>query len=162
MNKLRQAIIQAIVIIVVGCVVAFTHNALSVNGINPFRKIKDVPVITDDEHDEAEGIRIIEIEKARGIVDAGGAVIDARTAEEYAEGHLPGAVLLDYYEMGHYLDEVLPFLSPEQQIMIYCASVTCEDSELLARQLYTLGYKNLVVFKGGYEEWAEAGLPIEQ
>lgn len=162
MNKLKQAIIQAIVIAVVGSIVAFTHNAFSVNGINPFRKIKDVPVIRDEAHVIAEGISIIDIEKARAIVEAAGLVIDARTAAEYAEGHLPGALLVDYYDMGRYLDAVLLLLSPEYEIMLYCAGMDCEDSELLARELFMMGYKKLAVFRGGYEEWIEAGLPIEQ
>ena len=162
MNKLKQAIIQAIVIAVVASIVAFAHNAFSVNGINPFRKIKDVPVLRDEAHEIAEGISIIDIEKARAIVEAAGLVIDARTAAEYAEGHLPGALLVDYYDMGRYLGAVLLLLSPELEIMLYCAGVDCEDSELLAREHFMMGYKKLAVFRGGYEEWIEAGLPIEQ
>ena len=42
-----------------------------------------------------------------------------------------------------------------------CAGPECEDSELLARELYTMGYTNLLVFRGGYEAWTEAGLPVE-
>lgn len=162
MNRLKQAIIQAIAIAIIAGVVAFAHNAFSVNGINPFRKIKDVPVIEDEGHETTEGVCIIDIEKAKAIIEAGGLVIDARTAGEYADGHLPGALLVDYYDMGRYLDEIMPLLSPELEIMIYCAGVDCEDSELLARELFMLGYKKLVVFKGGYEEWIEAGLPIER
>ena len=32
---------------------------------------------------------------------------------------------------------------------------------MLARELYTLGYTKLCVFKGGIEAWTEAGLELE-
>jgi rhodanese-related sulfurtransferase len=152
---------QAVVVVAAGAAVAFTYNALSVNGINPFRKIRDVPVVTREEQERRDGILFVDVEEARDIVDACACVMDARTPGEYAAGHIPGAVLFDYYDMGRYVESILPRFSPEDTIMIYCASVTCEDSELLARELYMLGYKELIVFKGGFEAWVGAGLPVD-
>jgi rhodanese-related sulfurtransferase len=71
-------------------------------------------------------------------------------------------MLLDYYDMGAYRDQVLPRLSQDQTIMVYCSEPTCEDSELLAIELYLLGYTKLLVFKGGYAEWSAAGFPVER
>ncbi len=161
MERLKYAAAQAGVIIVIGFVVAFAHNALSVNGINPFRKIADVPVVEEHNDTGTEGIRVIGLERMREIVESGGMVIDARTPGEYEDGHIQSAVLLDYYEMPRYLDGVLSLIEPDSEIALYCTGPACEDSELLARELYAMGYTNLLVFKGGYDEWIAAGLPVE-
>lgn len=161
MERLKYALAQAVAVLILGFIIAFAGNAISVNGINPFRKIADVPVVPEDTDTATGGIRVIGLERMRDIVRIGAIVIDARSAGEYEEGHIPSAILVDYYEMGRYLDDVLQRLSPEQEITLYCAGPDCEDSELLARELYTMGYTNLLVFKGGYEEWIAAELPVE-
>lgn len=161
MERLKYAVAQAVAVLILGFIIAFAGNAISVNGMNPFRKLADVPVVNEGADTATDGIRTVGLERMREIVQSGAIVIDARTAEEYEEGHLPAAILVDYYEMGRYLDEVLPRISPEQEITLYCAGPDCEDSELLARELYTMGYTNLLIFKGGYEEWIAAGLPVE-
>jgi rhodanese-related sulfurtransferase len=56
---------------------------------------------------------------------------------------------------------VLACIEPDQEITLYCAGPECEDSELLARELYAMGYTALLLFKGGYEEWIAADLPVE-
>ena len=89
-------------------------------------------------------------------------MIDARTPDEYEAGHVPGAVLLDYFEMGYYLEEVLALLTPGDEVAIYCTSFDCEDSELLARELYAMGYHHLLVYRGGFMEWETSGLDIER
>lgn len=161
MERLKYAAAQAVVIIIIGFIVAFAGNALSVNGINPFRKVAVVPMIDNGNAIDKEGIRIINLERMQAIVESGGLVIDARTPGEYEEGHIPSAVLLDYYEMARYFDEVLAPITPEHEITLYCTGPTCEDSELLARELHAMGYTNLLIFTGGYEEWIAAGLPVE-
>ena len=163
MNHTRSAIIQLFAIAVVGTVVAFTFNAFSVNGISPLRKTANVPVVENGEAPpELEAIRLVTLEEFRAFRDGGGIVIDARTREEYESGHVPGAILLDYYEMGYYLDDVLARLAPEVEVAFYCTSYDCEDSELLAREFYLLGYRDLLVYRGGMMEWEDAGLEIER
>ena len=88
-------------------------------------------------------------------------LIDARTRPEYEEGHIPGAILIDYYEMGRYLKDLLPTLDPAQRTIVYCYGPDCEDAELLARELYMLGFTDLLVFEGGFEEWVDSGREIE-
>lgn len=162
MKILRNAILQAIAIAAVSAVVGFAFNSFSRNGINPFRTAVKVPVATDSTRTGAEGIRIIDLEEARRMVEGGASVIDARRKDEYDEGHIPGAILFDYYDMGTYRDRVLAVLSNESEIMVYCSEATCEDSELLAKELYLLGFTKLLVFKGGFAEWSGAGLPVER
>jgi rhodanese-related sulfurtransferase len=161
MERLKYAAAQAAMILILGFIIAFAGNAISVNGINPFREIADVPVVEEEDDPAAEAIKVIGIERMQQIVDSGGCILDARSSDEYEKGHIPSAILIDYYEMGRYIDDVLAWIEPELEITLYCAGPECEDSELLARELYMMGYINLLVFKGGYEVWTEAGLPVE-
>ncbi len=145
----------------IGAAVGLIFNGFSVNGINPLRKIADVPVITDSEAAEAEGIRYVAIDRVQELIESGHTVIDARSAADFDGGHIPGAILVDYYDLGHYLDDLLPRLSRGEDIVIYCSGPSCDDSELLARELFALGYTKVLVFKGGIEEWEETGLPLQ-
>jgi rhodanese-related sulfurtransferase len=162
MKLLRTAMLQAIIVVTAGVVVAFAHNAFSVNGINPFRKVVDVPVVEEPTETGGAGIRIANLEAMIEASGRGANIIDARTRSEYETGHIPGAILLDYYDMGRYLDRVLPMLDPEKETIVYCYGPDCDDAELLARELYALGFTNLLVYRGGFEEWEGSGRMIEE
>jgi rhodanese-related sulfurtransferase len=162
MKNFKIAVIQALAITAVAVVAALVFNALSPNGINPFKRPVKVPVSTDTTKAGEEGIRIIGIDEARTAVESGVSVIDARRKEDFDDGHIPGAMLLDYYDMATYRDQVLPRLSNDRVIMVYCSEQSCDDSELLAKELYALGFTKLMVFKGGFAEWSAAGLPVER
>jgi rhodanese-related sulfurtransferase len=165
--KIKSTITQAAAIVLIGAVAGMINNAFSVNGIDPFRKL-DAPVFDRAETEAAEsgreerdGICFVSLDEFREFVETGAPVLDARTSDEYEAGHIPGAMLCDYFELGYYLDIVLPRLNPDEEIGIYCTGPSCDDSEMLARELYAMGYKRLCVFSGGMEEWIEAGLPVE-
>jgi rhodanese-related sulfurtransferase len=161
MNRLKSAVLQAMALLVIGLIVSFAHNSFSVNGINPFREIGEVPVVTDPGTNETEGIRIVDLDGLDEAVAAGAILIDARTKAEYDEGHIPGAILIDYYELGRYLNDLLPTLDPARRTVVYCYGPDFEDAELLARELYMLGFTDLHVYKGGFEDWTNSGRETE-
>jgi len=163
----RKAIAQAAVLGILSVAAALVFNAFSANGLNPFDDHSDVPVIEEPEagaEEDAgrEGIRYIELAELREMLRNGLIVLDARTRPAYEAGHIPGALLCDYYDMGHCLDVVLPLLSPYEKIGLYCSGPLCDDAEMLARELYDLGYRKLCVFRGGMEAWEGEGLPVEE
>jgi len=165
MKRAKHAIVQALVLAVLACIVGFAFNTFSKSGLHSFKRPPKAPVVSGTAADTAvgrsEGIRIITIDEARRFVGSGEPVIDARTKEKYDEGHIPGAILLDYYEIGRYADEVLPRLSQDQEIMVYCESSECEASQLLAEELYSRGFTKLLLYKGGFDEWSAGGMPVE-
>lgn len=162
MKKWKKTVIEAVLILALATVIALVHNAVNINGINPFRHIEKIPVAGSGESNDAQGIVFIGLKKAKEFFYSGKKIIDARTVEAYREGHIPGAMLLSYYDMGKYLEKVLPFLSMDEDVLVYCSGVTCDDSELLARELYAMGFTRLFVYKGGFEEWEAEGLPVEK
>lgn len=89
--------------------------------------------------------------------------IDARDEEHYRDGHIPGAVELDYYHIDKYLSAVLPVCLPAQVVVVYCHGGDCEDSEYAVRTLKETGVpaEKLFVYTGGITEWKARKLPVE-
>jgi rhodanese-related sulfurtransferase len=167
MKRVKHALAQALVLAVLACIVGFAFNSFSKSGLHSFKRPPKVPVVSgaaaaDTAVGRPEGIRIITIDEARRFIGSGKPIIDARTKEKYDEGHIPGAILLDYYEIGRYADEVLPRLSQDKEIMVYCESAECEASQLLAEELYSRGFTKLLLYKGGFDEWSAAGMSVEK
>ena len=75
-------------------------------------------------------------------------IIDARTVEEFSEGHIEGAVLLNYEDIKSKAHVVLP--DKQQLILVYCRSGI--RSKIAAEELASLGYTNVKEF-GGIIDW---------
>lgn len=48
------------------------------------------------------------------------------------------------------------------ELVVYCASMTCQNSHIAASQLVRLGYTDVAVYANGKQDWIEAGLPVER
>ena len=83
-------------------------------------------------------------------------VLDVRPADEYAAGHLPGALNLPIEA----LTERLAELDPEQEIVAYCRGPYCVFSYEAVAELRRRGFK-VRRLKDGLPEWRAAGLPVE-
>jgi rhodanese-related sulfurtransferase len=87
----------------------------------------------------------------------GGAVfVDARSAEEFAAGHIPGAVNLPFdlvYEDPTLLDRLD---AGDKPIVCYCDGSECELAENLAFVLIDAGYRKVLVYEGGTLAWTAA------
>ena len=76
----------------------------------------------------------------------------------FASGHLPSALNLPLEGFSEAAQRALPNKSAD--IVVYCASSTCQNSDIAARKLLALGYDNVHVFRGGKAAWRDAGLPL--
>lgn len=75
-------------------------------------------------------------------------ILDVRTAQEFASGHIPGAALLPNETIG---TEDIPLLPDKDQlILVYCRSGN--RSKQAAEKLAQLGFTNIVEF-GGINSW---------
>ncbi|MBE6799731.1 MAG: rhodanese-like domain-containing protein [Ruminococcaceae bacterium] len=75
-------------------------------------------------------------------------IIDARTEEEFNEGHIEGAILIPEYEIGERAEKEL--LNKDQLVLVYCRSG--RRSKIAAQALVDLGYTNVKEF-GGIIDW---------
>ena len=87
-------------------------------------------------------------EFAREIARSGVQVVDVRTAEEYASGHIPAAVNMDVYQPD--FAKQIATLDKERTVALYCRSG--RRSKSAAEQAVKLGYK-VVELDGGILSW---------
>ena len=88
----------------------------------------------------------ITAEQAKTIMDTEKdyVIIDARTEEEFAEGHIENAILIPEYEIKDRAEKELP--DKEQLILVYCRSG--RRSKIASEELVNLGYTNVKEFVG--------------
>ena len=108
---------------------------------------------------EAAGIRVVSpSEAAATIANAPEnlVILDVRTQEEFDEGHIEGAVMLDFYR-DDFADELAKF-DPDVPYVLYCRSGNRSSS---ARAIMAdLGFQSVEDVDGGIVGWQAAGLPL--
>ena len=96
------------------------------------------------------GYQQISAEEAKAIMDTEKdyIIIDARTDEEFATGHIEGAIMIPEYEIANRAEEQLP--DKDALILVYCRSG--RRSKIASEELVKLGYTNVKEF-GGIIDW---------
>ena len=103
---------------------------------------------------EAPRISVADAKKA---VDSGKAIlVDVRSALQYQQEHLKGAISLPGYEVQARLAE----LPKDKQIITYCACSAEQSSAASVLQLRENGYKNATALLGGVQAWKDAGYEV--
>jgi molybdopterin/thiamine biosynthesis adenylyltransferase/rhodanese-related sulfurtransferase len=94
--------------------------------------------------------------EAAELIADGAALIDTREQHEWRSGHLAGATLVPPIEVMPRIREVVPDM--ERTVVVYCRSGA--RSLLAARQMATLGYRDVVSMAGGIIAWGAEGRPV--
>lgn len=84
-------------------------------------------------------------------------VLDVRPPEEYAAGHVPGAINLPLKELKKRLGE----LPKDQEIIAYCRGAYCVLAFEAVAELRKRGF-TVRRMEEGYPEWKAAGLPVDE
>lgn len=120
--------------------------------------------VTEDAADvaeaaEAAGIRLVTAQDGAALLDSPPedlVILDVRTAEEFDEAHIDGAVMLDFYR-DDFADQ-LAELDPDVPYLLYCRSGN--RSGQTAGLMSQLGFTDVADVDGGVIAWADAGLPL--
>ena len=153
-----QAILQGVAILILACV-----TALSVNQLRP----AGLPLVADWSPearltlDSGESLMISLEEAGMLFFDRSALFLDARSSEEYAEGHIEGAVNLPWDEFDDHFATVMADIPPQTPLITYCDGESCGLSKELAMALLAKGYNNVRVLVNGWTLWQEKRLPIE-
>lgn len=75
-------------------------------------------------------------------------ILDARSEAEFAEGHIPGAIVIPHDEISEKAEEEI--LDKDIPIFVYCRSG--RRSKIAAKELLDLGYSEIYEF-GGINDW---------
>jgi rhodanese-related sulfurtransferase len=155
--RLRQALQEAIALLLVAAALGFIYTAATEKGLfarTPIRKatpplgIQAPPMISRDE--------------AWSFFQSGSALfVDARHDFDFKLGHIKGAinVPLKDYELRK---SALGSTPPDRVIVAYCDGAECNSSIELSVKLMKDGYSNVKIFFGGWREWEAANLPVEK
>jgi rhodanese-related sulfurtransferase len=83
-------------------------------------------------------------------------IVDVREDNEWAKGHLPGAVHMGRGIIERDIEQRVP--ETNAKLVLYCGGGF--RSALVAENLQKMGYSNVESMDGGWKGWLEAGLPI--
>ena len=128
--------------------------------------VKPVEVVTDSTLQQVDtlaqtgttfhSLSIEDFEKA--IAEEGVQLIDVRSAEEYAEGHIKGSLNLDF-NAEDFVENANKTLNKENTLAVYCRSG--RRSKEAAKRLVQEGFK-IVELNQGFNEWKESQREIEK
>ena len=106
--------------------------------------------VTDMKSEKPISYEQITQEKAKELMETQTdyVIIDARTDEEFAQGHIEGAVLIPEYEIEKKAPQIIP--DKDTLILVYCRSG--RRSKIASEELVKLGYTNVKEF-GGIIDW---------
>ena len=99
---------------------------------------------------EESTYRQVNTEEADSMMEeeSGYIILDVRTAQEYSEKHIPGAINIPNETIG--TEDIPELPDKEQLILVYCRSGN--RSKQASEKLVKLGYTNIVEF-GGINDW---------
>ena len=107
-----------------------------------------------------EGVEEIEAAAAKGRIEKGALVLDARGFDYYEMGHIPGALSLpedDQFDAS--FAKLEDTLRTRFDIIVYCSGYGCEASHLVARKLRDRGIHAAILHEG-WPAWTDAGYPV--
>ncbi|MDE5809036.1 MAG: rhodanese-like domain-containing protein [Muribaculaceae bacterium] len=85
-------------------------------------------------------------------------LLDVRTPDEFSEGHISGAMNIDWYD-DNFITDAVKSLDKTRPIAIYCRSG--KRSAAAAQKLTEKGYK-VTNLTGGIIAWDEAKMPVKK
>jgi rhodanese-related sulfurtransferase len=141
--KRNRYLKRIILPIMLGAVVLFGLTGCGTDNIkgNEVESIQEMETITYTQISADEAKSLMEKESDYRI-------LDVRTETEFAEGHIPNAVLIPDYEIEAKAEAIIT--DKEQLILVYCRSG--RRSKNAAKQLAAMGYSNVKEF-GGIIDW---------
>ena len=83
-------------------------------------------------------------------------IVDVRAAEDYAEGHIPGAINLPRDQWN-----TLNGLRKDKTNVLYCYSIVCHLAAAAAVEFSSKGYP-VMELDGGWRWWEEEGFTVEK
>lgn len=158
---------EALAIVLAAIAIAFTANAVSPRGIPLAGDFSRGAALANRSEKELAAlpneVDAAEVEAAIAAADSLGVlVLDARAPEDYASGHIPGALNLssDHFDAAY--SALADTLSDASRLIVYCDGGDCELSHDLATLLKERGHKVVQLFPAGIAGWAEAGKEIKE
>ena len=163
-DDLKRILLEACVLIAFGALAGLTVNHQMVLDAFAGRLVSPLPVGKIDqtvrEHVPVTLPMPVVLDEVQQLMNAGGLLIDARSPELFAAGHIEGAISLPMVDIEEVLADFIARIDRDQVVMTYCSGFGCPDSFDLGMRLIEEGFSDVRVFEGGYPGWPDAGLAV--
>jgi rhodanese-related sulfurtransferase len=103
-------------------------------------------------------VREIPLDQAESAIRNANIVLDVRETEEFAAGHLPGAIHTSRGLLEFKLSSSPDLSSRGLSFVLYCK--TSGRAALAAKVMHEMGYRNVISIAGGFDAWVAAGKPV--
>ncbi len=100
----------------------------------------------------------VPVTQAEDVIRNADVLIDVREADEFAAGHIPGAVHASRGMLEFKLSSTPELSSRDLKMVVYCK--TSGRAALAARSLHDMGYLSVTSIAGGFDAWIAAGKPV--
>lgn len=165
--SIKSAVIQAIIIILLAMLIGFSFNAFYSGGIPLIAQPRELKYEPDSsapdmiENLPTEPLAISQEQTWELFKNKKALFLDARKADFYDYGHIPGAQRLTWHGPDS-LPEIPVTILPNQLIVTYCNDEDCDLAIELAYFLFDNGFQRIRIFHGGWQEWTAANYPISR
>lgn len=103
-------------------------------------------------------IQEISMDEAEQAIREADVLLDVREADEFAAGHLPGAIHASRGMLEFKLSGSPELSSRDTKIVLYCK--TSGRAALAACALHDMGYLHVQSIRGGFDAWSASGKPV--
>jgi rhodanese-related sulfurtransferase len=151
-RELWSVVLGAIVLILVGTSAGLAFNRVRPSGL-PFHTTAPLCPPPQAKYTTLD-------EAAAAFESKAAAFVDARSAPEYATGHIPGAIDLPLMDFDSAFPPLRERLESAPLIITYCEGADCRAAEYLGDRLLREGLKSVEVLPEGFPAWEAAGYPV--
>lgn len=81
--------------------------------------------------------------------------VDARIPTDFREGHLPNAINVPAFAGAEGAAQRMAKIPKEARLVVYAQSSGCTYADTVARNLLSIGYRDVAIFRGGWVAWQE-------
>lgn len=106
--------------------------------------------------EQSGGVQLVDSAAFQQAIDGGAEVIDVRTPEEFAAGHIEGAVNIDIASPNFATE--IGQLDPKKTYAVYCRSDN--RSGVATTQMANSGFTSVYDLDGGIIAWEQDGYPV--
>ena len=103
-------------------------------------------------------VQEVSLQDAEQAIRDADVLVDVREADEFAAGHLGGAVHISRGMLEFKFSANPALQARDLKVLLYCK--TSGRAALAAAALHEMGYLNVQSLAGGFDAWAAAGKPV--
>ncbi|MEP6263073.1 MAG: rhodanese-like domain-containing protein [Gillisia sp.] len=124
---------------------------MKINAFLTFLVIISLSVISCKAQEENTDVTILSVEEAKTVLaeEPGAVFLDVRTPQEFKEGHIEGAVLINFFDED--FKEQVEALDKDKPVYIYCRSGN--RSQKAGMILTEMGFQEVYDIEAGYIGW---------